>query len=166
MERLSVAFAQMGADWQGGQTVVVNAVRALHQVQPDRVETCVLGDDSAETEAYRQATGASRVVSYTPPARSSVSRMAGAALIRLRSYNLTLERALVQGGVQVLVGESVVWQLGKVASVGWLWDFQHLHLPELFDAREIERRERKFMLTLRLADRLLATKSVERDARA
>ncbi len=85
-------------------------------------------------------------------------------MIRLRSYNLTLERALLRDGVQVLVGESVVWQLGKVASVGWLWDFQHLHLPQLFDAREIERRERKFLLTLRLADRVLATASVERDA--
>jgi hypothetical protein len=164
MERLRVAFAQMGADWQGGQTVVINAIRALRQVGPDVVETFVLGDASSETEAYRQATGASGVVSYTPPARTSVSRMAGAALIRLRSYNLTLERALLRSGVQVLIGESVVWQLGKVASVGWLWDFQHLHLPDLFDAREVERRERKFTLTLRLADRILATKSVERDA--
>jgi glycosyltransferase involved in cell wall biosynthesis len=164
VERLKVAFAQMGADWQGGQTVVINAIRALHQVQPGAVETYVLGDASPETEVYRRATGANGIVNYTPPARSSVSRMAGAALIRLRSYNLTLERALRRGGVQVLVGESVVWQLGKVASVGWLWDFQHLHLPELFDAREVERRERKFKLTLRLADRILATRSVERDA--
>ena len=166
MERLRVAFAQMGADWQGGQTVVINAIRALHEVQPDAVETYVLGDASTETETYRQATGADGIVKYIPPAKSSVSRMAGAALIRLRSYNLTLERALLRDGVQVLVGESVVWRLGKVASVGWLWDFQHLHLPELFDAREIERRERKFMLTLRLADRVLATRSVERDALA
>jgi glycosyltransferase involved in cell wall biosynthesis len=155
----------MGADWQGGQTVVINAIHALHQVRSANVQAYVLGDASAETEAYRRATGANGIVNYTPPARASVSRMAGAALIRLRSYNLTLERALLRGGVQVLVGESVNWQLGKVASVGWLWDFQHLHLPELFDAREVERRERKFELTLRLADRILATRSVERDAR-
>jgi glycosyltransferase involved in cell wall biosynthesis len=166
MEPLRVAFAQMGADWQGGQTVVINAIRALQQVHPDVVETFVLGDASRETEAYRQATCANGIVNYTPPARSSVSRMAGAALIRLRSHNLTLERALQRDGVHVLVGESVVWQLGKVASVGWLWDFQHLHLPDLFDPREVERRERKFKLTLRLADRILATSSVERDAHA
>ena len=126
----------------------------------------VLGDASPAPEAYRRATGASGVVKYTAAARSSVSRMASAALIRLRSYNLTLERALVRSGVQVLVGESVVWQLGKVASVGWLWDFQHLHLPELFSRPEVARRERKFSRTLRLADRVLATSSVERDARA
>jgi hypothetical protein len=161
-----VAFAQIGTDWQGGQTVVINAIRALHQVRPDEVEAYVLGDPSPETEAYRQATGANGVVHYVPPARSSVSRMAGAALIRLKSYNLTLERALQRSNVQALISESVVWQLGKVASVGWLWDFQHLHLPELFDAPEVERRERKFKLTLRLADRILATTSVARDAYA
>jgi glycosyltransferase involved in cell wall biosynthesis len=66
----------------------------------------------------------------------------------------------------VLIGESVVWQLGKIASVGWLWDFQHLHLPELFTPPEVARRERKFKMTMRLADRVFATTSVERDARA
>ncbi len=165
-DQLRVAFAQIGTDWQGGQTVVINAIRALHQVRPGEVQAYVLGDTSPETEAYRQATGANGIVHYTPPARSSMSRMAGAALIRLRSYNLTLERALRRSDMDVLIGESVVWQLGRVASVGWLWDFQHLHLPELFDAHEVERRERKFKLTLQLADRILATHSVARDAYA
>jgi len=161
---LNVAFAQIGADWQGGQTLVINGIQALHRARPDAVQAYILGDASSETDAYRRATDADGIVRYTPPARASVSRIAGAALIRLRSYNLTLERALLRSGVQVLVGESVVWRLGKVASVGWLWDFQHLHLPELFRADEVTRRERKFKLTLRLADRILATSSVERDA--
>jgi glycosyltransferase involved in cell wall biosynthesis len=161
---LTVAFAQIGADWQGGQTLVTNAVRALHQARPGAAEAFILGDASPASEAYRCATGAKGVVAYTAPARSSVGRVASAALIRLRSYNVTLERALRRSGVQVLVSESVVWELGRVANVGWLWDFQHLHLPELFSEPEVALRDRKFKRTLRLADRILATRSVERDA--
>jgi glycosyltransferase involved in cell wall biosynthesis len=124
----------------------------------------VLGEPSPTTEAYMRNTDADGVVAYTPPARSSVSRIASAALIRLKSYNLTLERALRERGVQVLVSETVAWQLGKVANVCWLWDFQHVHLPELFSQTEVALRERRFTRTLRLADRILATCSVERDA--
>jgi glycosyltransferase involved in cell wall biosynthesis len=166
VDPLVIAFPQIGTDWQGGQTLVTNAIRALKQARPGAARTYVLGDPSPATEAYMRATGADGVVAYTPPARSSVSRIASAALIRLKSHNLTLERALVRSGVQALIGESVIWHLGKVANVGWLWDFQHLHLPELFSQREIARRERNFTRTLRLADRVLATCSVERDATA
>jgi glycosyltransferase involved in cell wall biosynthesis len=165
MDQLRVAFAQLGTDWHGGQTLVINAITALHKVRPEAVKVYVLGNASAASAAYARATGADGVVAYVPPSRSSVSRIAGAALIRLKSYNPTLERALLRSCVQVLVGESVVWRLGGVASVGWLWDFQHLHLPSFFSQADVARRERTFKQTMRLADRLLATNSVERDAR-
>jgi glycosyltransferase involved in cell wall biosynthesis len=67
--------------------------------------------------------------------------------------------------VDVVVGESVDWKLGRVASVAWLWDFQHLHQSRLFTNAEVARRERKFRDTMRRADRLLATASVRQDAR-
>jgi glycosyltransferase involved in cell wall biosynthesis len=166
MGQLVVAFAQMGTDWQGGQTLVANAIRALHQVQPSATRLYVLGDASPTTEAYRRTTGADAVVEYTPPAWSSIRRVAGAAWIRWKAHNLALERALLEYGVHVLISESVAWQLGKVASVGWLQDFQHVHLRQLFSRQELARRDRKFRLTMRLADCLLATRSVERDARS
>jgi glycosyltransferase involved in cell wall biosynthesis len=165
VQHLTIAFAQLGTDWQGGQALVVNAISALHKLSSARVKIYVLGDHSAQSTAYAHATGADGIVAYTPPARSSLSRITSAALIRLKSYNLTLEQALLGQGVQALVCESVVWQLGKIASIGWLWDFQHLHLPDFFDQTERARRERKFLQTMRLADRLLVTDSVERDAR-
>jgi hypothetical protein len=162
--QLTVAFSQIGTDWQGGQTLVVNAISALRQARPG-VQAYILGDRSPQTEAYRRATGADGVVEYAAPSRTSVSRVAGAALIRLKSYNLTLERTLLRSGVQVLIGESVIWQLGKIASVGWLQDFQHLRLPCFFSQAELARRDRTFRLTVRLADRLVGSNSVAQDAR-
>jgi glycosyltransferase involved in cell wall biosynthesis len=166
VDQLTVAFAQLGADWHGGQTLVINAICALHKLRPGAVTVYVLGNMSATSEAYARATGADGIVAYSAPSRLSPSRIAGAALIRLKSRNLTLERALRQSRVQVLVAETVAWHLGRISSVGWLWDFQHLHLPGLFSPAEVARRERKFRHTMRMADRLMATGTVERDARS
>lgn len=163
---LTVAFTQVGLhDWHGGQTVVTNAIRALHDARPAQTRVYILGESSADSEAYAGATGADGVVTYAAPPPWSTDRIRSAVRVRLQSYNPSLESALRNAGVQLLIGESVSWRLGRVATVGWLWDFQHLHLPALFDSAELDRRDRKFRHTMRLADRLLATASVTEDAR-
>jgi hypothetical protein len=163
---LTIAFAQLGArDWHGGQTLVTNAVQALRQTSPTGVRCLILGDTSAETVGYASATGADGVVAYTAPRRWSAQRAMSAALIRLRHHNLSLESALRSAGVQVVIGESVPWQLGSVATIGWLQDFQHRALPYLFSNAELRRRDASFQCTLQLADRLLATDCVAKDAR-
>jgi glycosyltransferase involved in cell wall biosynthesis len=163
---LTVAFAQLGAkEWHGGETLVTNAIRALHHARPEDVRIYILGNESSESVAYSRATGADGVVAYVAPPRWSPRRVGSALLIRAMAYNRSLESVLVNAGVDVVVGESVDWKLGRVASVGWLWDFQHLHQSRLFNSTEVTRRERKFRDTMRRADRLLATASVTQDAR-
>lgn len=162
---LTVAFAPLGAkEWHGGQTLVTNAIRALHHACPEDVRIYILGDASSESAAYSSATGADGVVAYVAPPRWSPQRLASAVLVRAMSYNRSMESVLVRAGVNVVVGESVDWKLGRVASVAWLQDFQHLHQSRLFNRTEVARRDRRFRDTMRWADRLLATASVTRDA--
>ena len=135
MEHLTVAFEQLGSDWHGGQMLVTNAISALRQV--GGVRTYVLGNASAASAAYARTNGADGVVEYRPPARSSVTRITSAALIRWKSYNATLHKTLARSGVQALIGESVVWQLGSVASIGSFRIFSIAIGPELFDGQEL-----------------------------
>ncbi len=164
--RLTVAFAQIGAgNWHGGQRLVANAVRALRAVAADRVRVLTLGSPAPESIEYARAAGADGLVAYQAPAWWAPQRSVGALMIRVHRHNQTLEATLKRAGVQVLIEESVAWRLGSVATIGWLPDFQHLRLPELFDAAERARRDSRFRDTMRLADRVLATASVANDAR-
>jgi len=163
--RLRIAFVPLGTDWPGGQSLVTNAIRALHDAQPGQVHIQILGDASGDSRRYAGETGADGVVVHAAPGAYSPRRVASAVLVRLRHQNLSLGATLAAAGVQVLVGEGISWRLGPVATVGWLQDFQHVHLPALFTAEEIAQRDRKFRDTMRLADRLLAFVAVADDAR-
>lgn len=162
---LCVAFSPLGTGWQGGRTLVMNCIRALQSTRPKRMQVRIVGADAAAVSEYADEAGADGVIIYRPPTRWSLHRLSNAVSVRLKSYNLSLGSTLARAGVEVLVGEGVSWQLGSVATVGWLQDFQHLYLPELFSANEIALRNRKFLRTLQLADRLLAFASVADHAR-
>jgi glycosyltransferase involved in cell wall biosynthesis len=126
----------------------------------------ILADAATQNVRYARDAGADGIVGFDTPPRWSPRRAVSAALVRWQRYNWSLESTLRRARVQIVVGETLSWRLGSVATVSWLQDFQHRSLPALFDARETARRERIFRDTMRLADRALAmSAAVADDAR-
>ncbi|MBV9170483.1 MAG: glycosyltransferase family 4 protein [Chloroflexi bacterium] len=162
---IDVAFTPLGTNWQGGRTLVMNAIRALRLARSTEAHVRILGSDSQGSSEYARAAGADGVVMYEAPPRWSLERVRNALGVRLGKHNASLGSTLERAGVQVLVGESVNWHLGNVATIGWLQDFQHVHLPALFSPTETALRDRKFQQTMRLADRLFASPCCAEDAR-
>jgi glycosyltransferase involved in cell wall biosynthesis len=59
--------------------------------------------------------------------------------------DVCLERVLRQSGISVLSHSRPLVSNSKIASIGWIPDFQHVHLPEFFSAKERHTRDHEFM---------------------
>lgn len=71
--------------------------------------------------------------------------------------DLMLERYLARKGVAVLSHHNPLGPRATLPTLGWIPDFQHLHLPELFSREEIALRERLFETLCRGSARILVS---------
>ena len=137
-------------DWHGlaGRSdTVTNAIRALKQARPSAARIYVLGDPSAATDAYMRRPAQTEWSTYTPPS-SSVGQPDGQRGVDSVEVAQPDARARPAPTRRTGAGQRVRRvELGKVASVGWLQDFQHVHLAELFSRPELARRDRRFSRT-------------------
>lgn len=107
-----------------------------------------------------------RVIPLLPPRRLG-AEVRLRALVR-RPAGLSPIGTARKHGLTVVVVPFYVprWTRG-VAAVGWIPDFQHLHLPELFDEEERRRRDREYRaLAERSALVLLSSEDALSDFRA
>jgi glycosyltransferase involved in cell wall biosynthesis len=157
-EPVTIAFMPVGqADWHGGQSLINNAMHALHEVAGAQVRILTVGGNGLWSDG---------AIPWTAPQRWAPSRAVNWIVVRLSHRNLEFENMLRAAGVDVLVGERLSWRLGTIATASWLQDFQHRHMPQLFDSRELRQRDRVFIATMQVSDRALAmSESVGEDAR-
>ena len=90
----------------------------------------------------------------------------GASMVALR-HDWPMERTARRLGIDVLSHSVPPGPHGRVPSIAWIPDFQHVHLPEFFDRRELRSRDRGYR---RLADHatlvLLSSEAAARDLAA
>jgi glycosyltransferase involved in cell wall biosynthesis len=128
-----------GSGWMGGLYYCRTIGSVLRSASGGRYRPVWI-TPRGETNAARQlAQNGDAVVGYphNPPLRA-MSRLAGPFGHRA----LSLEVCALQAEVDCIVPAS--WSLGRscrVPWVGWMWDYQHEHLPEFFSSREVARRK-------------------------
>ena len=107
------------------------------------------------------------VIPYGYPPRWS-ARWAENWLHRhLRTRDVAIERALERYSVDAVLCPGLSSSYGRIATMWWLTDFQHLHLPEMFDARERAQRTAVFLRSSKVATRIITmSDSVKRDFEA
>ncbi len=153
-------IAQGGAGWAGGAEYVKNLLRAVAAADGDTRETSLVCSAASVPEWQAQLDPAQRIVAVSKPAPRSL-------LTRLRAPNRHFTRAVQAAGIEFLypltydnqynVGVSFPLsdRLGGARWAGWIPDFQHRHLPQLFSAKEIARRERGIAQLVREAPRVV-----------
>ena len=87
----------------------------------------------------------------------------GASMVTLR-HDYVMERTLRAEGIDVLSHSVPPGPRGSVPTLAWIPDFQHVHLPQFFSARELRFRNRHFRA---LADHssllMLSSRAAARD---
>src|SRR5262249_57475998 len=85
----------------------------------------------------------------------------------MRRRDFLRARFLRGHGVEVLFGAWFPIRYPSIATLAWIPDFQHVHLPDMFSDAERAARERNFAETGRLSTRVvLLSRGVESDFRA
>jgi len=153
-----------GEKWQAGITYLKVLLHALSQHHRKDVTVCLLasGNMSDGLEELNQI--ADEVLPMSAFRKRTV----------LRGINLVMKRALQRdwlGGsflkqhkIDVVFGLCMQYRYNTIPTLSFVFDFQHVHMPEMFSLRERLWRDLTFFQTARLSTRIVVmTETVKRD---
>ncbi len=164
---MNIAFHMMGAKgWIFGPIYLKNLFCALRRAYDSEHRLFLVASTGPrDIEEYARDIRADGLILQGVPRRWSLYWMINEFVIRnLLSRDLTLEKLLKKHNIDVIFGAALGHTYSKVATLSWLWDFQHIHLPEMFDHAERVSLDRNFLRCARLATRIiLMSNAVRKD---
>jgi len=155
---IRVGFVLVGAPeaWLGGLNYFRSLFGALESIEDRRIEPVLL-TDRRNAAAWSGHFPGILCVSTPPLDRWSPSWVLRKGIQSLLGRDLLLERRLRRLGVACLSHSGSLGPGSAIRTLGWIPDFQHLHLPECFSSRELEKRGTGFMRLCRECDRVLVS---------
>jgi glycosyltransferase involved in cell wall biosynthesis len=85
------------------------------------------------------------------------------AVKRLYGHDLAIEALCRKLGISVLSHSGPLRPGSTVKTLGWIFDFQHKHMPTFFDAAEVSKRDKVFRRTCADCDGLIVSSRAARD---
>ncbi len=175
MSEIKVAFHDMGSDdWMGGRIFVENALQSLSvesEDSPVRLRCFLLKQNNAagagqqKENVYRGA--GNNIIGYERPTGRSLAWLTNSFCRKFFHHDLILDKVLETHDIEVLFGPILKYRNPGVIKLSYLPDFQHLHFPSFFSGKELAERNRNFLLSAKLSDRVvLQSEGVKRDFEA
>jgi glycosyltransferase involved in cell wall biosynthesis len=156
-----VGFILQANDWLGGRIYLRNllaAVRTLH----DRTITPVIFAGVRQADASLDFPG-TEIVAASQLDRASLAWLAWKVIAKTTSRDLVLGRLLRQHNLSLLSHSFHLGRLASLKTIGWIPDFQHLHLPEFFTPRERILRDRQFKSICADSDKIVVSSNCARN---
>ncbi len=154
-----------GQSWLGGLHYVRNLLQAIASLEHRRIEPVLFAGETA-------GPGILAGLPIMPVVRSAMfdrMRVAWAwrKMLRLGSgKDVALGNLLARNRISVLSHSGHLGAGASIPSIGWIPDFQHRHLPELFSKPEFDLRERQIAETCALCTRVVvSSETAARDLR-
>ncbi len=139
MIRVGFVFNFSDQGWLGGINYFQNLFNALYSLEDRRIEPVIFAPEDADIELLKGLPQAEVIDFNIKGALHTVKN----ACMRIITNKTALERALVKNRVAVL-SHSLMGIRTCIPALGWIPDFQHLHLPEFFSPEEIDEREKNY----------------------
>src|SRR5947209_2710396 len=164
--QLKIALHPMGGvSWTAGEIYLRNLCYSLRHMGPKELRTSLLvADELPATRDYARTIEADDVLDYHRPRRWTLLWGINALTRRLWSRDVVMEGVLKEHAINAVFGLYLVDEYPRIATLAWLPDFQHIHLPSMFSDEERLCRDRVFHQTARTATRIIvATASSRKD---
>lgn len=144
----------LGVSWLGSVNYYRNLLNAICALPDRRIEPVLLAGTRVDEDVLAQLPQVEVIRSgwfdsLTP--RWAIRRLSQAALGR----DPLLERFLRANRIHVLSHSDPLGEKSPIASICWIGDFQHLHLPEMFKRSERLYRDHDFRQQARHATRII-----------
>jgi glycosyltransferase involved in cell wall biosynthesis len=159
-EAARVAFLLPENYWTGGKNYLRNLFAAIRVLPRKPIDPVIF-------VGKRQAGISNEFPGITVVAKSMLDRNSAAWFVRkiterIASQDLLLKRTLQQHGISVLSHSLPLGSQSEVKTIGWIPDFQHLHLPEFFSPEERAHRDREFSVICAGCDKVIVSSACAR----
>jgi glycosyltransferase involved in cell wall biosynthesis len=160
---MRIAFEIAGGDtWQAGISYIKTFIYALKHTYGDDVAlyfllpTTNIPEDTDETEG--------KVLNIDTHHKWTIPWGIEQAIKYGFLYDLSKTRVLKRHDIDVVFGLSLLNRYGRIPTLSWIPDFQHIHLPEMFSVSERGQRDSIFLRTAKISNRvILMSQSVKKD---
>ncbi len=152
---IKVAFVLDDNLWQGGRSYLRNLLAAIRST-PDVDITPIIFAGSRAGDLSREFPGVFiiRTPILDPNSRGSIMRK---AIRKMTSKDILMRRFLSKQDISVLSHSGHIGGRTAIRTVGWIPDFQHVHLPEFFSPAEVRQRDRMYMDICAHCDRVIVS---------
>lgn len=150
-----VGFELEPGNWLGGRNYLRNLFAAI-QALPDNLITPVIFTGKGQTGASADFPGV-ELIQTSILDRKSPTWFAGKIISRAVSRDIMLRRLLLSHGVSVLSHSFRLDRETGVKTIGWIPDFQHVHLPEFFSLEERRLRDREYRRLCARCDKVIVS---------
>jgi glycosyltransferase involved in cell wall biosynthesis len=141
--RTRIGFVLSAGHWLGGKIYLRNLFAALRAL-PGNTITPVIFTGKRQADASSDFPDV-EIVATSMLDRKSPAWLARKIIVKATSQDVLMRRLLQQHNVSVLSHSSHLGRQTAIKTIGWIPDFQHVHLPEFFTSEERNHRDREFM---------------------
>lgn len=153
MSVIRVGFVLGQVDWLGGVNYFRNLFTAIKSLPDAKIQPVVFAGLKSDVSAFE---GLTEIVRTPMLDRHTLSWWGVKLLTRtMPRRNYLLYWFLLKHRIDLVSHFGQLWRGCEIPVLGWLPDFQHFHLPEFFDEKEIRNRNVKFMDVIRNSDAVL-----------
>jgi len=155
---IKVAFLLTGPPeaWLGGLNYFRSLLGALETVEDRQIEPILL-TDRRHGEAWSRHFPGKRRFSTSLLERWTPAWILRKGIQTLGGRDLLLQRRLRALGISCLSHSGSLGRASAIKTLGWIPDFQHVHLPECFSAEEVRKRDAAFLAICRECDRVIVS---------
>jgi glycosyltransferase involved in cell wall biosynthesis len=160
---LRVAFPLLGgAIWTGGHSYMLNLFRVLTSTASERVRPIMMVAAGTPAETFAAFVGVKGLEIIEIPARLANRRRARAQAILL-GRDRALERWLGSQRIDgVFEATDFIGCRNRIPALVWMPDFQHRHLPAMFERRRLWGRELLYQLQTRAGRTIMLSSEASR----
>lgn len=151
---IRVGFAlEHDSSWLGGINYFRNLLFAIKSLPDTTIQPVIFAGVKADVSAFE---GMAEIIRSPMLDRKSAQWWLRRFMERVfprRDYMLYW--LLKRNRIEVLSHLGELWRGCSIASIGWIADFQHLHLPQFYSAYEVAARNSAFARLLKRSDAIL-----------
>jgi glycosyltransferase involved in cell wall biosynthesis len=143
-------------NWLGGVNYYRNLTNAVSFL-PNRNIEFIIFTDTKSSNKYLQDFKYSKIVRTSLFDRFSLAWILRKLCIRLLKNDFLFIRLLKKNNIKVLSHSGWLGKKSTIPTIGWIPDFQHLHLPSFFTKKECTVRNRAFRDVCNLCSNVLVS---------
>jgi hypothetical protein len=158
MRRVAVAYTFNDSDWHGGRNYFGSLFRAVRTVGRSDVQICLVIGSRTKTTLPEQFPEL-EILKTSLMDRMHPSWLARQFGLRTLDTDPLLASFLRKKQIDLLTHSPQLGRKPGLKTAPWLFDFQFMHLPELWQWRHIQWAEQQYRAACRNADALIVSSS-------